>query len=409
MANIYFLYNNLISSATLTASSAATGFPASNLQNPFRTKVWRTAGATAGTANLVINLSATTRTMSASNLVANGADWTGGPPPTGWTAENCTLAAAAGGVAGNCLQMTRTGGDYQQAYCTITTEVGKMYRVYFYVKSGTAGNVACQSMAYSGDGTTLLGAGSGTSSGSWVQVNYYFTAIATTSRIYVAKTTADAGTILFDSLEVYGLTGGEMTCVALAGYNWASAPGTLNLEFNSLDSWGAPPQTEALTWAANPTTNGNNGVIIKTFTSRAYQYVRLNVVHSPGGTPTDWDLGVLFLGSYFQPTRNYSIQYGLDIVDESMRSRSIGGQDHFDEIGKYRTVDMSFMVGTQAQWELFQTMFNTVGVSRDLFAAFDYTSEPDEMTIYGKFTQLPSMQYNGNNISKLDLSFAESR
>ena len=55
MSNILFLYNNLFDDATLTESSEASGFAAENTQHPFRTKVWRTAGATAGTATLKID------------------------------------------------------------------------------------------------------------------------------------------------------------------------------------------------------------------------------------------------------------------------------------------------------------------------------------------------------------------
>lgn len=55
MSNILFLYDNLLDSAALTESSEASGFAVENIQHPFRTKVWRTEGATAGTANVVID------------------------------------------------------------------------------------------------------------------------------------------------------------------------------------------------------------------------------------------------------------------------------------------------------------------------------------------------------------------
>lgn len=258
---ILFLYNNLLDSATLTASSAATGFPASNLQNPFRTKVWRTAGATAGTANLVID-------------------------------------------------------------------------------HGSAKAV---------------------------------------------------------------------TCVALTGYSWASAPGTFNFEANATDAWGAPSFTQAITWYASPSGNGNKTTIIKTFASQSYRYNRLNVVYSPGAVPTDWDLGRLFVGTYFAPTANYIPIWTLDFIDPSITSQTIGGQDHIDEIEKYRSLGFSFLVRTQAQWELFQAMINSVGISKDLFIAFDYDSEPDEMTIYGKFTGLPSGRNVPVSYKQADFAFKESR
>jgi hypothetical protein len=262
MASIYFLYDNKLdaTATSITASSAATGYPASNLQHAFRTKVWRTAGATAGTANLVIG---------------------------------------------------------------------------------------------------------------------FGSALATTA-------------------------------VALTGYSWTAAPGTLSVQFNTSDSWGSPAATETLTWAASPTINGNKATICKIFAARTYAYSRLNVVYSPGSTPTDWDLGRRFIGGYFQPSINYLVDWSENIIDPSVGSRTIGGQDHIDEAEKYREVDFSFYIDTQSQWESFQTMINAVGTSKDLFVAFDYTSEPDEMTMYGKFTRVPNMMRRGRGF-QADFTFRESR
>jgi hypothetical protein len=258
---VLFLYNNLISSATLTASSSATGFPVANLKNPFRTKVWRTAGGTAGTANLVVN------------------------------------------------------------------------------------------------------------HGSAKAVN----------------------------------------CIALAGYNWAAAPGTLDIEFHASDAWGAPSAHEHITWAANPTAQGNHGVIVMKFDSKSYQYNRLNVVYSPSATPTDWNLGVLFLGTYFEPTYSFKPDWTLDINDESIGSKTIGGQDHFDQVGKFRSMDVGFSIVSQAQWESFQAMIHSVGRSKDLFIAFDYDDDPDEMTVYGKFTKLPGAKVFADYAFDANFSFRESR
>jgi len=262
MSNILFLYNNIFDDATLTASSEASGFPCENTQHPFITKVWRTAGATAGTATLKID-------------------------------------------------------------------------------HGSAKAV---------------------------------------------------------------------TCIALAGYNWTSAPGTLDLEFDDAADFSSIDHTESLTWAANPTTNGNKGVIIKTFASQSYRYNRLNVVYSPGGSPTDWDLGRIFLGTYFEPTIQY-ISDGIEqsFVDASYINKTAGGQEHVDEVTIYRQKAFSFIISTQAQWELFQKMINHVGKTKDMFIAFDYDNEPDELTWYGKLTaKLPAMGRLETKYFKLDCEFKES-
>lgn len=242
MSNHLFLYNNLLDSATLTASSEATGFPASNLKNPFRTKYWKTAGGTAGTAQLVIN-------------------------------------------------------------------------------HGSAK---------------------------------------------------------------------EVGAIALTGYpDWAAAPGTLVMEFNDADAWGAPAKTETLTWVAPTTPGGNKGTIIKKLAAAwTYQYNRLSVVNAPG----DWNLGRLFVGSYFEPTRDYAWGYEEEVVDPSLISPTIGGQDHADEIERYRIIRVNGLIQTQAQWVLYQAMINAVGTRKELFVAFDYASEAAERTLYGKFTKVPAIQ-----------------
>jgi len=259
--SILFLYNNLFDNATLVESSEAAGFPAENTQHSFRTKVWRTAGATAGTAHLDIDL-----------------------------------------------------GSAQ-----------------------------------------------------------------------------------------------AVTCIALANYTWTSAPGTLDLEFDDAADYSSIDNTEALTWAAHPTANGNNGIIIKTFASQSYQYLRLNVVYSPGGTPTDWDLGRIFIGTYFEPTDDYLLaEFNQNFIDLSRSQRTPGGQIHVDEVDTIRQIAFSFIAQTQAQWESFQTIINTVGIFKDLFIAFDYDNESNEMTIYGKFMALPDMRRTDVPYFRLDFNFEES-
>jgi len=257
MTNILFLYDNLIDSATLTESSEESGFPAENVQHPFRTKVWTTDGGTPGTANLVIN------------------------------------------------------------------------------------------------------------HGSAKAVN----------------------------------------CIVLANYDWTSAPGTLDIEFNATDSWAGPSHTESLTWAANPSVNGNKAVIVKKFATQTYQYNRLNVVYATG----DWSLGRIFLGEYFEPTKNYQYKWGQNMLDDSETARTIGGQDHIDEIEMYRMVQFKTLIKTQAQWELYQKMVNSVGRNKELFIAFDYDNEPNEMTQYGTFTKLPGMSSPFTNLFEIGFNFKESR
>ena len=398
MSNILFMYDNLLDTATLTASSAASGFPADNLKNPFRSKPWRTAGTPAGTANIVMDLRASW-INSGANLITNGdfssalgAEWKLSPGAGGGS-----IAIDAGS-----LKFTQGVSAWMFASQSITTVPGGLYLV----------NVNCKSATYSANyllikiGTTQNGGQiSSTTCVTTGIKSIYFIAVGTTTWITLADGQGDAATSTWDDVSVYLKSGGEASSIALIGYNWASAPETLDLEFSLTDSWTPPAATEVVTWAASPSDNGNPGIIVKCFTSRSYPYARLNVAHSPG----DWDLGRIFIGSYFEPAAQHLYGHTQAIVDDSMLAATIGGQDHADEVAKYRNLAFSFNIRSQAQWELFQKMINAVGKTKDLLIAMDYTNEPDEMTIYGKFTELPVAV--GVRSGQFDAAFAfrESR
>jgi hypothetical protein len=64
----------------------------------------------------------------------------------------------------------------------------------------------------------------------------------------------------------------------------------------------------------------------------------------------------------FEPAQNYGWGYEEAVVDPSMLSQTIGGQDHVDEsnaTGEPRTRHAV----TQAQWVEYQAMINTVGTA----------------------------------------------
>lgn len=130
---------------------------------------------------------------------------------TGWTVTDGTLASVAGGQVGNCLQITRTGGNEQYAKQDITTVIGKIYKASLYVKSGTSGNEAFYAEAVVG---TRIGSAVGTSAAGWVLYTFTFEATGTTTRINISKNTATAGTMLFDEVTCYEITPCEISGTA---------------------------------------------------------------------------------------------------------------------------------------------------------------------------------------------------
>ena len=116
-------------------------------------------------------------------------------PNTEWSTTYCTIASVSDGQSGNCLAITRTSGDYQTAYQTATTEVGKKYEISVWVKSGTSGD-GNFAIVVNSSGSLLLYNGATTSA--WVKHTGYFIADATTVTIHLEKNNAAEGTMLFD-------------------------------------------------------------------------------------------------------------------------------------------------------------------------------------------------------------------
>jgi hypothetical protein len=136
-------------------------------------------------------------------VIANGTFDTN---TSGWSPLTCTLASVAGGVSGNCLEMTYVSGTSQTAYYGISTEPGRYYRLTVYVKSGTSGNEAFRVYANDGNGTAAnIAQVIATTTGGWVQWFLGFRAQSVNTRIMLYKYSGTAGTMLFDEVSIYEL------------------------------------------------------------------------------------------------------------------------------------------------------------------------------------------------------------
>jgi hypothetical protein len=231
MANPLVLYDNRFEDGTPTATDTAAGYNVLNIRDWKTYTFWK--GTAADPMYLTVDCGAGSITTTGANLVSNGADFTGGPPPTGWAASDCTLAGVAGGQAGNCLEITSTGGTIQYAIQNITLTVGKAYRLSAYVKSGTAGNdafyVEVGKIGVGGYSTVA-----GTSSGSWVQYTLDITPTDAASYIALVKNTTHAGspgTMLFDTITLYELTNVPMAnTLGIQSHNLGTHTATISVQ-----------------------------------------------------------------------------------------------------------------------------------------------------------------------------------
>ena len=138
------------------------------------------------------------------NLITNSGFETG---TTGWNVFRCTVASVAGGIYGNCGEMTvddAPAHDVTQAiYTELSTDIGTVYRATAYAKSGTSGNESCAIEVRRKDTGASYGGAGITTTSSWLSVEYEFTAVTTTTEVLCWKNSATHGTMLFDEVTLY--------------------------------------------------------------------------------------------------------------------------------------------------------------------------------------------------------------
>jgi len=133
---------------------------------------------------------------------------------TSWTEVGCTKASIAGGQSSKCARLTRASGTSQYIYQALSgLTFGQMYRFTAYVKSGTSGaeafalrvlwNSAKDSAALHVD-PSLIQSKTGTTTSTWTQYTVDWRATGSDNVVALVKNTETAGTMLFDTVTVYG-------------------------------------------------------------------------------------------------------------------------------------------------------------------------------------------------------------
>ena len=130
-------------------------------------------------------------------------------------------------------------------------------------------------------------------------------------------------------------------------------------------------------------------MILNHFTESTRRYWRLEFAN-PGNPDGYIEMGRVFLGDYFEPSRQFARGWEEMLVDPSRVEQSEQGQEWVDLKEKYRTVRVEFPEGaplSEADRQSYQQMLKAVGCSRDIFIALDYDNQPSKWSFYGKFAQ----------------------
>jgi len=146
-------------------------------------------------------------------------------------------------------------------------------------------------------------------------------------------------------------------------------------------NYGSPAKIETLSY--------HEDMVIKCLTTGNYQYWGLEL-SDINNDDNYLEMGRMFLGGYFEPSRQFARNWEEMLIDPSRVEMSEGGQEYVDLKQKYRMVRIEFPEGaplSDTDRESYRTMLETVGCSKDIFIALDYDNQPNKWSLYGKFAQ----------------------
>ena len=180
--------------------------------------------------------------------------------------------------------------------------------------------------------------------------------------------------------------------------------GTVKIQAHSANLWTTP----AFSSASFPAVELNRRLTGLYFSTQTYRYVR--ILWTNVGAVTDYvELGYLMLGTYYEPTYNITDQLVTKPNDPSVVNEAYDGEVQAFEKTKFDTVDffLEAMPGATDRVS-FQTMFNSIGITRPLVLAVD--ADVMNLTYYGHFTDF-NIEFASGTVNDWDISgnFREAR
>jgi hypothetical protein len=157
--------------------------------------------------------------------------------------------------------------------------------------------------------------------------------------------------------------------------------------------------------------------LLECFDSSYIRYWRF-IISDPDNADAFLNTGRLYLGEWFEPSRNFHGNWIKRIVDPSGITATLNNIEFSDVRGKYTEIDLSFPKEVQipqSDAEKYEEMFSYVGAHKRLFIALDYENQPRRWTYYGTLTgdrslsHLPGTSHTDGRWTISNLKFKESR
>lgn len=341
-----FYYINQLASGNMTYSSQATNFPANNARTRIPSEAWRSGsgvGSNWGYFTITANLN------NKLNFNEGGA--------------NLTANLTAGNYSANTLcahlkaQMEAVGTANAYTWDYIET-----------------GNNAYHFRVTKASGTLNL---------LWANGANNATSVANTIGYNNAADDTGALTYTADSVRIHTEewlkndmgSNKSIYGVFIKNHNFGNNA-TVLFQLNASDSWSAPSVNQAVTVQSD--------IMGYVWTSaQNYQWARL-LIQDVDNSDGYVKVGVLWFGSRFAPTRDYEEKYSRGLSDPSILKYSSGGQLSTIVKDIYRIGD--FFYPNSNDHANFETMVQTVGLSRSLFFVEDSENLLTTMR-YGRLTK----------------------
>lgn len=209
-----------------------------------------------------------------------------------------------------------------------------------------------------------------------------------------------------------------ITCVSLINHNIVDGS-TVKIQGNASDSWTSPSVNETLTYDAD--------IMVKYFVGGAYRFWRLYIsqttseatyydgiythdgtrTYSPGLIDSYISLGRVMLGTYWQPTKTFNLEWQDGKEDLSSIMGSIDGQDYADVRGQREVINLNISYAPTADKASLKSMFTSTGVHNNVTLTLD-DDNPLSTTYYGRFVSSIPITNHVNDRLSYTLQFKEA-
>lgn len=358
-------------SVSVTATSEDSNFPASNIQNPFRSKPWRSSGYyVITTSNNKINFKES----------GGGAELTATLVAGNYSTEDLETALGAKMTLASTSSYTYTWSRSDLTGKWAISSTGSFLSVLF----DTGTNAATSARDVVGFGVNDY-TGSTSYTGSTVSLHTEEGVIIDT----ISTEAIDSVAVLFDPIDGIKLSGEAV----------------LTIEANPTANFTSPAVTQTLT------IDEESAVATHFFSSsQSYRYWRLKIVDTKN--PYLYvEVGNIVLGLAMALTQAPEIGFGFKYDDRSKLAVTPYGHQYADVYPTLKGFEFNYNVLQYADLELLMDSFERVGNIGTVVLAIDTSEElfdKDRFFIYGKYSGDFAPKHRVNQLFNLSLRILEA-